>query len=117
VTPTELKRSRMVHKSLTLRLGMVRARLRVQVVKGDVLCLDLKGGHALDDDTVALPAHVIGARIREQCLRSTADKLEGFTRCVDGIGQQVFADFLPGFTDTGLHASVTVPLAAALSWA
>jgi hypothetical protein len=64
VTPLELKRCRIIYRSLSLRMNIVRTKLRIAVIKDDVLCLDLKGGSSLDDDTVAVPAHIVGARIR-----------------------------------------------------
>jgi hypothetical protein len=68
----ELRRSRAVYKSLTVRLTMLKARLRTAVLKDDCLCLDFTSGRcSADGDTdMSTLSHVAFSR---QLLNMEAD--------------------------------------------
>jgi hypothetical protein len=96
VTPLELKRSRAVHKSLTLRLGMLKQRLRKAVIGDDCIALDYTTGRcSLDGDAdMSLLPHIIGERIRAKLALSDAERVSQFDACGERLVDQVFDGFL-----------------------
>jgi hypothetical protein len=74
MTPAELKRCRAVHNALSLRLRLLKARLRTLVVDGDVLGLGCTNVTSL--------------------LMKDDDKIRAFEHCIRLYVSQVFSGFL-----------------------
>jgi hypothetical protein len=96
VTPTELRRCRMVSKSLALRMGLLKSKLRQAVLHDDCIALDYTTGRcSLDGDAdMSLLPHIIGERIRAKLALSDAERVGQFDACGERLVDQVFDGFL-----------------------
>jgi hypothetical protein len=89
MTDAELRVCRHLAKGMKLRLQMLKARLRVAVIKDDVLALALTGVCAADGDDIVAP-HIRGQRIVRQLQMTDADKLATFRNVLKTTIAQTF---------------------------